>query len=71
MLRTCFMQRKPTPAELYRVSIYRERAFARCDGCDSRLLFPFVCVNISPVASYSPPSESAESEEGKKEQREG
>lgn len=39
--------------------VYRERASARCDGCDSRLLFPFVCVNISPGASYSPPSGSA------------
>ncbi len=59
------------PAELRRVLIYRERAFARCDGCDSRLLFPFVCVHISPVASYSPPSESAESGGGGVEQREG
>lgn len=49
------------------VSIYRERAFARCGGCDSRLLFPSVCVRISPAASYSPPSESAESQEGKEE----
>lgn len=47
------------PAELYEVLIYRERAFAHCGGCDSRLQFPFVCVHIFPVASYLPPSESA------------
>lgn len=59
------------PAELLGVLIYRERAFSRCDGCDSRLQSPFVCVHISPVASYSPPSESAESEGGGVEQTEG
>lgn len=41
------------------VFIYRERACARCGGCDSHLQFPFVCVCIFPAASYSQPSESA------------
>lgn len=41
------------------VFIYRERACARCGGCDSRLQFPFVCVHIALAAFYSPPSESA------------
>lgn len=47
------------PAEINHVLNYRERAFARCDGCDSRLRFPSVCERISPGASCSPPSESA------------
>lgn len=39
-------------------SVYRERAYARCGGCDSRPRSPSVCGRISPEASYSPPSES-------------
>lgn len=64
LLKYLIYEEETHPAELYRVLTYRGRAFARCDGCDSRLQFPFVCEHISPVASYSPPSESAESEGG-------
>lgn len=46
------------------VLTYRERACAHYGGCDSRLQFPFVCVHISLVASYSPPSESSVRERG-------
>jgi len=38
---------------------YHERACVHCGGCDSHLQSPSACVRISPVASYSPPSESA------------
>ena len=55
------MMRNPIMPPFIRphVFIYHERACVRCGGCDSRLQFPFVCARIAPVASYSPPSESA------------